>query len=151
MAVWSESQRVRLAYEESLLASEFSHFGFRDHSKGGLTTVWGDHVTAAGSKYRLCIWIKSGFPYNLPSLYITSPSPLYGYHSKTIQSYGSSHTMHVWESDWNNYVKICHWQSEHWSASYTLVSVLMKGILWLEAFEAHKKTGKNIDAFSLSF
>ena len=151
MALWNESQRNRLAIEEILLADQFPHFKFRDHAKGGLTTIWGNHITAAENSYTLCIWIVSGFPYDIPSLYVTNPCPLYGYMGKTIQSYGTSHAMHVWETDWNNYVKICHWNAEHWSAMNTLVAVLSKGMLWLEAFEAHKRTGKNIDTFSLSF
>lgn len=151
MANWTESQRVRLAYEERILTQEFPHFQFYDRSSGGFTTIWGNHVTAASREYTICVWIKAGFPYEIPGLYVTSPCPLIGYGGKSIQSYGSSHAMHVWAPDWNGYVKVCHSKSEYWSASYTLVSVVMKGLLWLEAFEAHCKTGKSIDAYSLTF
>jgi hypothetical protein len=151
MAVWTENQRVRLVYEEGLLAEEFPHFSFQDRAQAGLTTVRGVHTSSANSNYSVCVWLKSGFPYEMPGLYITSPSPLYGYGGKTIQSHQTSHAMHVWAPDWNNYVKICHCKSEYWSASNTIVSVLMKGFLWLEAFEAHLRTGRSIDAYSLTF
>jgi hypothetical protein len=154
MAGWSASQRTRLAYEEALIREHMPHFWFRDHAKAGLTTVWGEHVTAANRAYTLCIWIKAGFPYEMPGLYVTSPCPLYGYRGKTIQSWAeeySSHTMHVWKSDWNDYVKICHTKEEYWNASDTLLSILMKGMLWLEAFEVHYRTGQSIDSLSLSY
>ncbi|MDM8542786.1 hypothetical protein QUF90_17055 [Desulfococcaceae bacterium HSG9] len=151
MAIWEPWQRERLVFEENIIKKELPDFWFRDHAKGGLTTIWGYYTTSANQEYRLCVWIKSGFPYKIPGLYITFPKPLYGYNGRTIQSYGTSHRMHVWEPDWNNSVKICHWQSEHWSASYTLLSIIMKGFLWLEAYEVHCKTGKHIDAYSLTF
>lgn len=151
MAVWSESQRIRLASEASILAEEMPHFSFHDPVRAESTTVRGIHTSSANKTYNLCLWLKSGFPYEMPGLYVTSPCPLYGYGGKTIQSYGTSHAMHVWEPDWNNYVKICHCKSEYWTASNAIVSVLMKGFLWLEAFEAHCKTGRTIDSYSLTY
>lgn len=152
MSNWSADQKVRLAIEKQTLDEEgLSHFTFYDSADSSLTSVRGLHTSAAGSVYGLCLRLGMGFPHQMPSLYITSPSPLYGYGMKTIQSYGTSHAMHVWEPDWNSYVKICHCKSEYWSASNTIVSVLMKGFLWLEAFEAHKRTGKTIDSYSLTF
>jgi|SRR5215207_94892 len=151
MAIWSESQKIRLATEASILEDELSHFSFHDAAQAEVTTVRGWHTSSTGKTYNLCVWLKSGFPYTMPGLYITSPCPLYGYGAKTIQSYGTSHAMHVWEPDWNNYVKICHCKSEYWTASNTIVSVLMKGFLWLEAFEAHCKTGRTIDSYSLTY
>lgn len=151
MPIWEAAQRERLALEEGIITKELPGFGFRDRDKGGLTTVWGDHTTSADQKYTLCVWIKIGFPFEMPALYIATPKPLYGYGRKTIQSYGTSHAMHVWEPDWADFVRICHCKEEYWSASYTLLSVMMKGFLWLEAYEAHCKTGKSIDDYSLTY
>src|SRR5579859_245952 len=123
MTDWSESQRVRLAYEERLLGKEFSHFSLYDRAKGGLTTVRGEHITSANRAYGLCIWISIGYPHQMPNLYVTSPSPLLDSGGKPITGYKTSHLMHVWESDWNNYVKICHCKDAFWSASMTLVNV----------------------------
>lgn len=151
MAIWTPEQAVRLAYEELLVAQEIPHFRFYDHTLGGLTTVRGQHTTSYSHVYSLCAWIKIAYPLEMPGLYVTSPDPLVGYLNKTIQSYGTSHAMHVWESDWNDYVKICHTKPEYWNASETIVSVLMKGFLWLEAFEVHCRTGRKIDDFSLTY
>lgn len=158
MAFWTEDQRIRLAYEESLLRKEMPHFWFRDHAKGGLTTVWGEYTTTIANRtYMMCIWIKEGFPYKMPGLYVTSPCPLVGYGGKTINSWipsgsnlGSS-AMHIWPPDWNNYVKICHNKDEYWDASDSLLGILMKGFLWLEAFEIHCRTGQTINDYSLSY
>lgn len=151
MSSWSEEQRFRLAWEESLLKDEFPHFAFYDHAQPALTAVKGVHSTSAGSSYSVCLKPTIGYPHEMPKLYITSPCPLYGYGYKTIQSYGTSHSMHVWEADWNGYVKICHCKSEYWTASNNIVGVLMKAFLWLEAFEVHKRTGRDIDAYSLTY
>lgn len=151
MATWSDVQRNRLYFEEQLLSNEIPHFYFQDRAQAGLTTIRGNHTTTANRTYPLCVWVKSNYPYEMPALYVTAPSPLYGYGGKTIQSFGTSHTMHVWEPDWNNYVKICHTKSEYWTASDTMVGILMKGFLWLEAFEVHCRTGQSIDTLSLTY
>lgn len=151
MAIWSETQKTRLAAEASVLRDELPHFSFYDPAQAELTTVRGTHTSSAGKAYNLCLQLGSSFPYGLPDLYVTYPCPLYGYGGKSIQSYETSHAMHVWKPDWNNYVKICHCKSEYWTASNTIVSVLMKGFLWLEAFEAHCRTGRTIDSYSLTY
>jgi hypothetical protein len=151
MSAWSVSQRTRLAYEEALLTQEVSDFYFCDRELGGLTTVRGNYTSSSNNTYQVCIWIKIQYPIEMPGLYVTYPQPLIGYGGRSIHSYGTSHSMHIWESDWNNYVKICHTKSEYWSPSMTLLNVLMKGFLWLEAYEAHKRTGNYIDYYSLSF
>ena len=59
--------------------------------------------------------------------------------------------MHTWTSDWAEYVKICHCKEEFWSPSVTLSRVIMKGFLWIEAYEAHCHTGNCIDHYSLGY
>jgi hypothetical protein len=151
MAVWNQEQRMRLATEARVLQAEFPHFSFQDTAQAEYTSVTGIHCSSANKNYGVCLWLRPSFPYRMPDLYVTSPNPLYGHNFKSIQSYGTSHAMHVWAPDWNNHAKICHCKSEYWSASNTIVSVLMKGFLWLEAFEAHCRTGRSIDSYSLTF
>jgi len=151
MSAWRTDQRMRLAAEAEVLKTELPHFTWYDEASATNATIRGEHTTTAGNTYRLCLHVTSNFPNSLPGLYVTSPCPLVGYGGKTIQSYGTSHTMHVWKPDWDNYAKLCHWKEEFWSPSNTLLSVLMKGMLWLEAFEVHCKTGKSIDEYSLNF
>jgi len=151
LSTWSREQQIRLAWEENLLRAEMPHFQFNNRATFGNTTVNGSYTSTANNSYSLAVWLKAGFPHQAPGLYVTSPMPLYGHNGRAIQSYGTSHFMHVWESDWNTYVKICHWRDDNWSASYTIVSVIMKGLLWLEALEAHRRTGRKIDSYSLTY
>jgi hypothetical protein len=44
-------------------------------------------------------------------------------------------------------VQICHWRDNRWHAGITLDKVLLKGLLWLEAYEQHLTTGQPIDGF----
>lgn len=151
MDLWTHEQRVRLAFEEKILRNEMPDFWWEDRITRGATKVKGYYTSSADNFYKICIWIRANYPDTMPDMYIISPSPLRGYGRTRISSYGTSHDMHVWESDWNDYVKICHWKDEYWSSSNTILGVLMKGFLWLEALEVHRRTGRSIDAYSLSF
>lgn len=151
MSLWTEDQRVRLAFEEQLLVKELPDFKWEDRTTRGATKIKGDYRSSANNLYKICICVSSNYPNTMPSMYIVSPNPLRGYGRKKISSYGTSHAMHIWKSDWNDYVKICHWKDEYWSASNTILGVLMKGFLWIEALEVHRRTGKDIDEYSLSF
>jgi hypothetical protein len=151
MAIWTKEQRVRLASEKQILAQELESFWWEDLTTKGSTTVQGDYRSSSGNSYRLCVRIPANYPDQMPNLYVISPCPLKGFKDKPFNNNESSHAMHTWFSDWNGYVKICHCKDEYWTASDTLFGVLMKGILWLEAFEAHRRNGKNIDNYSLSF
>lgn len=43
--------------------------------------------------------------------------------------------------------KICHFRSSRWVPENTLYLVALKGRIWLEAYEAHLRTGKPLDRF----
>jgi hypothetical protein len=105
----------------------------------------------SGTEYRLAIWLGLYYPDRMPGLYVLSPNPLVGYGGKRILDYGTSHPMHTWKTDWNSFTKVCHCKDEYWSASVPLVEVVMKGMLWLEAYEAHCRTGATIDAYSKTY
>src|ERR1700737_3813812 len=105
MAGWTYTQQKRLELEATILKHEVPHFSFYSPTVAGETNVQGHHTTAANKSYVLCIKIRAGFPNQMPLAYITSPCPLIGYRGKTIQSHGTSHSMHVFSPDWNNYAK----------------------------------------------
>ncbi|HKV56918.1 MAG TPA: hypothetical protein VJO32_01505 [Ktedonobacteraceae bacterium] len=151
MANWTYAQQVRLGYEASLLKKELPHFDFYNPTVAGETTVQGYHTTAANRSYLLCIKVRAGFPNQMPYAYILWPCPLVGYGGKTIQSYGTHHKMHVFGPDWNNYARPCLVKEEFWRADNTIVGLVLKGFLWLEAFEVHCRTGKDIESMSLSY
>jgi hypothetical protein len=44
-------------------------------------------------------------------------------------------------------VQICHYSSSNWSPNVTLYKVILKGRLWLEAYEIYLRTGNDIDTY----
>ncbi|WP_265263088.1 hypothetical protein [Spirulina subsalsa] len=76
---------------------------------------------------------------------VVSPSPLRGFLGQDMKAYETSSMMHTLSPDTYGYVQICHYRD--WLPNLTLYKVVLKGRLWLEALEAHKRTGQPIDHF----
>ena len=55
--------------------------------------------------------------------------------------------MHTLSNGPNGEVQICHWRDDRWHSGITFNRVLMKAMLWLEAYDQHLSTGYDIDAF----
>ena len=143
---WDLYQRQGLAVEAGLLKQEFPHFGI--HEPRGNTYVGGNQPTSAGNQYYLWVPIPPGYPDQCPNAYVFRPNPLPGYlNHRTINSYGCSHEMHTLSNGPRGEVQICHYRSERWEARITLVKVLLKCALWLEAYEQHRITGQSITRF----
>ena len=43
--------------------------------------------------------------------------------------------------------QICHFRPSLWKDNNTLYQVVMKGLIWLEAYEAHLRTGANLSQY----
>lgn len=152
---WSEHQRLRLALERQLLKQHMPGFDLLDPS--GATYASGKFTSNSGRIYSVRVNLPERYPDACPKVYITDPMPLWGYRGffgalrqKTIASYGVSHDMHTLGVHDRGWVQVCHFRSERWSASSTLVQVLVKVRLWLEAYEAHCRTGRPIDDFLMT-
>jgi hypothetical protein len=65
----------------------------------------------------------------------------------TVNSLRLSHAMHTLEPGPENVVQICHWRDDRWHAAITLDKVLLKGLIWIEAYEQHLATAKPISDF----
>ena len=153
---WTEEQKVRLVTEKRILKKELPHFWWEDQTNPNETKVKGEYISTEGNSYTICLCIGAGYPYEMPRMYIISPNPVIGYGGKKVHVgrkgfLWNSHAMHVNPPDWKDYVNICHWKPEYWSPQNTLLAVLMKGFLWVEALEVHRKTGKDICEYSLNF
>jgi hypothetical protein len=55
--------------------------------------------------------------------------------------------MHTLEPSSSGKVQICHWRQSSWHSGITLNKVMIKVMLWFEAFEQHLLSGKPIDNF----
>ena len=146
--MWSDDQRRRLVLEHQVLQREgFDQFSvYHDRS---YDTYWASGLASAnsGRQYKLHIPIPSGYPYQRPPMYVTSPYPLRAFDGSLISSLGVSHQMHTLSPDSNGYVQICHWRDARWHSGIMLQKVFLKGLIWIEAFEQHVATGRPVSEF----
>ena len=136
----------RLILENQILNREgFSQFQIYTGQTAGNYYLWGEQRTNSGNLYKIWSPIPSTYPSSKPPVYVYQPNPLLGYGGqKTINSYGTSHYMHTFTNGPNGEVQICHWHSDRWHSGITFSRVMLKVILWLEAHEQHRATGKDI-------
>ena len=107
----------------------------------------GEHKTSNNNSYTIWSPLPGYYPDTCPPVYIYKPNPLLGYGGRTINSYGVSHDMHTLCIGPNGEVQICHWRQSRWHSGITLNKVMLKAILWLEAYEQHLSTGRTINEF----
>ena len=136
----------RLRKEEALLKAHFPTFHIQFPNDPERAGAVGAMTTNAGNEYSL--WIPLGaFPNEPPQLFIVSPKKLRNRRGKKLAKIGSSADMHMLEPDTHGHPQICHHNDAAWTPNITLFKVAMKGRLWLEAYEMHKATGKDIDHY----
>jgi len=141
----TKEQCKRLAFEEKLLQKYMSNFRFYD--KTGDTYV-GGWVTPNGTskRYRLRLDIPDDYPDYVPQLYVTFPVTLWKHGgSGNLNDDKPSHRFHKQGTGHGGCVEIC--TVEDWNPSLTCVKLLIMGVLWLEAYEAHLDSGKDIADF----
>jgi len=133
----------RLQIEKAIVASQMPQFVFSD--LGNEASFQGWQKTTTGNEYfYLKLEIPPWYPDKMPNLFVTSPHILKDRGGKPINTMGSVHSFHTLSNGAGGCVRICHFTSESWDASKTCVGVLIKGILWLEAYSVHLITGITI-------
>ena len=58
-------------------------------------------------------------------------------------SQGDNHTGY----NIDGYSGICHFRPNLWRANNTLYQVFMKGLIWLEAYQSHLRTGQPLSKY----
>ena len=97
---------------------------------------------------RYVLWIPLGaFPNEPPKMYVVEPAPLRDHRGKKLSKLGSSSSMHLLTPDAHGHPQICHYRDDAWTPNVTLFKVVLKGLLWLEAYDLHKAKGKAIDQY----
>lgn len=145
---WTMAQRERLALEHQILHNQgFTQFSVYHYAADDTYNAYGTATTSSGRRYQLFCMIPSGYPTQRPSLYITDPKPLLNYQGAAISSLGVSHAMHTLEPHAAGWVQICHWRADRWHAGIVLQKVFLKAMLWLEAYEQHLATGRDLAEF----
>ena len=139
----------RIILENQVLTQDgLSQFQVYRAQQGGSFYLWGEHRTNAGNAYTIWGPLPSDFPYGRPPVYVYKPNPLPGYgYDRPINALGLSHTMHTLENGPNGEVQICHWRSDRWHSGITLNKVMIKVVLWLEAYEQYRASAVTIKDF----
>ncbi len=141
---WTKVQQQRLQTERDILKRYFPNFSWINPTDSNNTRVEGNVCSNAGNIYTLRVYVPSDFPNSRPDMVVTSPYPLKGHNGKDLKEYGLSGTMHTLEPR-DGYVKICHYKD--WLPNLTVYLVVLKGRIWLEALEGHRRTGQVLEDF----
>ncbi len=136
----------RLAHERTLLQRRFPDFRFVN-PRSTSAYVEGEWTSDTGRAYTIRVQLHPAFPEVVPSVYVTEPYPLVGFGGRSMDSYGTSHLMHTFDSDTPSATKVCTIRPETWDAHWTLSRIIQKSLLWIIAYEFHCDDGTPIDAF----
>ena len=143
----TKSQVLRLDLEKEIVRKQF-HDDFDLHLYAHPEPCFVGWVTTTCQRtdYQLTLNLGRSYPDRRPELYVTCPTRLKKYRGVGyINDLGTSHAFHTWDNGPNHCVQICH--SEYWNAGHTCVDVLLRGVLWLEFYEAYLRNGGDIDQY----
>lgn len=135
---------ARLSRENQILARYFPSFQWK--RSGNRLCIEGEVRTNAGKGYALRVELPSDFPNSAPRMYVARPKPLRGRHGFDIARIGANPSMHTLDPK-DGAVCICHFHPDRWGPEQTLYKVVLKGRIWLEAFEGYLATGLPLDAY----
>lgn len=140
---WSAVQQNRLAVEKSLLESYFrNRVTWIDPGHQTKVEV---RVTCSNDKqYTLRVYLPSDFPNSCPNMVVKTSSKLRARNGHLLEEYpGDNHLGYTIDG----YTGICHFRPNWWKGENTLYQVFMKGLIWLEAYEAHLRTGQPLSQY----
>ena len=141
---WSVEQQNRLAKEWEILQKYFPNFQFKYY--GTQLCLEGYMITNKNVSYGIRLYVPYDMPNSVPEAVITFPSPVNDYFGNSLANYSHSAVMHLLAPR-DGCPKICTYKATHWNPNRTFYNVLMKVRIWLEAFDGHKSTGKNLDSY----
>lgn len=129
------SRESRLQFEKLIVSTDMSHFSLYRQGNNASFEGW-QKSTFIDMNFYLKLEIPPHYPDQRPNLYVVLPHTLPTRNSGTINEMGSSHNFHTLDNGPGGCVQICHFSDNSWDASRTCIAVLIKGILWIEAYIA---------------
>jgi len=145
MAQISRTQEIML-YDQLMELTSFSYGKMK-----GLTTSGNEILVdvevfcTMGKKYVLRLYISQNFPTSYPSMVVIAPGGILRRKDHSLLRFASLQD-HVLSSR-DGYTRISHYPESNWVGNKTLVQVIKKGLVWLEAYEIHLRKGGSIDRF----
>ena len=139
----------RLILENKILENDgMPQFHVYCDPNGSSYSLRGTHTTNSGNTYDIWSPIPDYYPESRPPIYVSRPNPLRAYqYGNTVNSFGISHSMHTLSNGPSGEVQICHWRDDRWHSGITLNKVMIKTMIWFEAYEQHFSTGNPINDF----
>lgn len=141
---WSQSQQTRLGYEKGLLENYFRNRVTWIDPRGD-TRVEISVTCSSDRQYTLRIYIPADYPNSCPQMVVSNPSYCLRKRDGSLLNSGSSDD-HTWGSK-DGCTQICHYKPAEWTDDNTFYQVAMKGLIWLEAYEAHLRTGQSLSNY----
>jgi len=113
---------------------------FKMYSRYGIRFFSG-WITTKLNKYKLRLLLDKKHPYAAPKLFLVSPKVLYTYDGKSLNSLGVSYRFHTVRDVPSDYIQISY--PMIWEPCCTCVKVIIGGIVWINLYEEHLRTGKD--------
>ncbi|RKY10541.1 MAG: hypothetical protein DRP56_00665 [Planctomycetota bacterium] len=102
------------------------------------------HNLLGGTDYIFRMFLPESFPYDTPNLLLVSPKDLPGYQNdKPLSQIGCSHNFHL-NGKIDDGISICY-NSSSWKPDSCISLLVLKAILWCDAYNKYLKDGKSID------
>ena len=142
----SARTRARLVKEQEFLTHHFpgAHIQFPDDPDRACVVV----ALSTNRQNRYVLWLSLGdYPNAPPKMYVVEPAPLRDWKGKRLSKRGTSSKMHLLGANAHGHPQICHHSDGAWTPNITLYKVVMKGRMWLEAYELHCRKRRPIDRY----
>ena len=139
------AQRIRLESERRDLESHFECDKINWTKLRNETHVEVKVTCTNDKNYVLRVYITPDFPNSCPPMVVISPSGILRRKNGSMLLVASRQD-HVLSSK-DGYTQICHFRSNLWMGEITLSQVIKRGLVWLEAYELHLRTGDPLDRF----
>ncbi|CAB4027573.1 Hypothetical predicted protein [Paramuricea clavata] len=136
---WTADQRQRLAKEKSTLEKYFpGKVVWLDPTENTMIEI--TMITNNERTYVLRVYIPPDYPNSLPIMVVRdSPEPM--------PNWISGRMTHSFGQNEDGHLVICHYRRDRWSPDRTLSDIVVKGRIWLEAYEAHLVTGEQMEYY----
>ena len=146
MSGWSETARIRLGYEKGILEEYFrDKVKWIEPTSPTKTRVELEMKSSSNKAYKLRLYLNEDFPNSCPHMAIVHPKNMRTRDNEPIPLLNSS--FHTLGLTVDGFTKLCHFSPDLWTQDNTLYQVLMKGIMWIEAYEGHLQTGNSMDTY----
>ncbi len=142
---WTANQCQKLGFEKDLLDKYFQNrVTWIDPTRRGHTKVEVQVTCSNDKQYTLRVYVPSDYPNSCPDVVVKTLSKLKARNGMNLEDYSVENYIGRTR---DGYMGIGHVRPDLLGNSNTLYKVVMKGLIWLEAYEAHLCTGQPMSSF----